>query len=136
MNRRELPVSEQTPGEVVHGATEAYCAGAVDRAAEFIAPDAVDHSTYGGTTPGPAGVPLGVEGWRARWEAALVGVTDLEVAVERTVEAGDTVARVLTTRGTRDGQPFELTGIDIVRVRDGRIAEHWAVASRPAPGSA
>lgn len=110
-------------------ATEAYVARALDRAGEFIARDAVDHSTYAGTAPGPSGVVLGLDGWRARWEAAWTGVTDVEIVVERAVESGDTVARMLTLRGTRDGRAFELPGIDVVRVRDGRIVEHWAVAA-------
>lgn len=116
------------PGDVVRGVTEAYIAGDLDRGLEFIAPDAVDHSSFAGTVPGVAGTVLGLDAWRKRWEAMRAEVPDLKVTVERTVEAGDTVARLLTTRGTRDGQVFELSGMDIVRVRDGRIVEHWAVA--------
>jgi predicted SnoaL-like aldol condensation-catalyzing enzyme len=124
MNRREVPVSAT---DVVSGATGVYNARELDRANEFIAAGAVDHSTYGGSAPGPEGVVLGLDGWRRRWEAAWRGVSDMEVTVERTVASGDTVARLLRTRGTRDGRAFELSGMDIVRVRDGRIVEHWAV---------
>ena len=53
---------------------------------------------------------------------------DLQVEVEQVLVDGDMVARRLRTRGHRDGQPVEMRGMDMVRIRDGKLVEHWAVA--------
>lgn len=59
---------------------------------------------------------------------------DIEVVVEDTVTEGDKVAARCTVRGKHQSdslgfaatqQPMEITGITIVRVRDGKIVEAW-----------
>ena len=59
---------------------------------------------------------------------------DIEVFVEDTIAEGDKVAARCTLRATHAGdglgfaatqRPMEITGIAIVRVRDGRIVEAW-----------
>ena len=59
---------------------------------------------------------------------------DIEVVVEDTVSEGDKVAARCTVRGKHQSdslgfaatqQPMEITGITIVRVRDGKIVEAW-----------
>ncbi|MGH3172016.1 MAG: ester cyclase, partial [Trebonia sp.] len=53
------------------------------------------------------------------------------------MEDGEWVARRFTIRGTHTGdffgqpptgQRFEVWGMDMVRVRDGQLVEHWAFA--------
>ena len=53
------------------------------------------------------------------------------------MEDGDWVAHRYTIRGTHTadlfgqpptGQRFEVGGMDMVRVRDGQLIEHWAFA--------
>lgn len=93
---------------------------------EFFAPDFVSHNT-------PPGFPPGVEGVRRFFEAFRDGLPDVEVSVDELVAEDDRVAVATTIRGTHDGELFghaptgrrvEITGIDLVRVRDGRIVEH------------
>lgn len=108
-----------SPAEVLRRVTDAFVAGDLNQALTYVSPDAVDHSPLDGTGPG-------LEGWRQKWEMLRAGASDLQVEVEHSVEGGDTAARRMTTRGTRDGQPFELVGMDMIRVRDGQIVEHWA----------
>lgn len=59
---------------------------------------------------------------------------DIEVVVEDTITEGDRVAARCTVRGKHQSdslgfaatqQPMEITGITIVRVRDGKIVEAW-----------
>jgi ketosteroid isomerase-like protein len=102
-------------------ATEAWNTGALNRVPEFVAADAVDHSRVDGQAADP-------EDWNQRRQALRAAIPDLQVSVERVVATGDTVGRLLKSRGTRAGQPFEAFGMDIVRVRDGKIVEHWAVS--------
>jgi ketosteroid isomerase-like protein len=111
-----------SPAEVIRRLTDAFVDGDLDRALTYVSPNAVDHSPLDGTGPG-------LEGWRQKWEMLTAGVSDLQVDVEHSVEGGDSVARRLTTRGVRGGQPFEMAGMDMVRVRDGQVVEHWALAN-------
>lgn len=108
-----------SPAEVLQRVTDAFVAGNLDHALTYVSPNAVDHSALDGTSPG-------LEGWRQKWARLQAGVSDLRVEVEHSVEGGDTAARRMTTRGVRDGQPFEMTGMDMIRVRQGQIVEHWA----------
>ena len=59
---------------------------------------------------------------------------DIEVIVEDTIAEGDKVAARCRVRATHEGEglgiaatqrPMEITGIAIVRVRDGKIVEAW-----------
>jgi len=75
--------------------------------------------------------------WRRKWEQMEAGSPDMEVTTEHSVEDGEWVAHRYTIRGTHladlFGQPptgkrFEIRGMDMVRVQDGQITEHWALA--------
>lgn len=50
-------------------------------------------------------------------------------AIEHNVASGDFSVNRDTFRGahTASGRRVEVTGIDMVRVRDGKLAEHWAL---------
>ena len=59
------------------------------------------------------------------------------MTTEHRMEDGDWVAHRYTIRGTHaadlfgqppTGQRFEVGGMDMVRVRDGQLIEHWAFA--------
>jgi ketosteroid isomerase-like protein len=43
--------------------------------------------------------------------------------------AGDVSASRYTLRGTdiASGRSYEVTGLDMIRVREGRLVEHWAL---------
>jgi ketosteroid isomerase-like protein len=101
--------------------TEAYNRGDLDAGMALVHPDAVDHAAPGGPSSDLAA-------WRERWAAARAAVPDIAVEVEHVLVDGDMVARRLRSHGHRDGRPWELRGMDMVRVRDGKLVEHWAVA--------
>lgn len=116
----QTTVSPTRTLDLVH---EAYNAGDMDLAASLVAPGAVDHGAADGTVPG---TPEHLQGWDRRRRAFRASVPDLAVTPERSVENGDTVGQLMTARGTMDGRPFLGAGIHIVRVRAGRVVEHWA----------
>jgi predicted ester cyclase len=77
------------------------------------------------------------EDWRRKWQQMRAGCPDMEVTAEHSVQDGEWVAHRYTIRGTHTGdffgQPptgkrFEINGMDMVRVRDGQLIEHWAFA--------
>lgn len=98
----------------------------LEAALRFIAPESLDQ-----------GQPVTREDWRRKWEQMRAGSPDMEVITEHSVEDGEWVAHRYTIRGTHKadlfGQPptgkrYETTGMDMVRVRDGQLVEHWAFA--------
>ncbi|GIG70629.1 ester cyclase [Phytomonospora endophytica] len=104
---------------------EAIAKGDFGEALTYIDPDVIDHR--GGTS----GDHHGIDAWRAKWEAAAGGdgeIHDTEVTVLATVSDGETLANVYSYRGvhTATGKPFDVGGMDLIRVRDGRVVEHWA----------
>jgi ketosteroid isomerase-like protein len=111
-------VASPSPTEVLHRATESFLAGFPAGGPRLVAPDAVDHSDPGDP----------VEAWEGRRRALRARMSDVSVTVEHSIESGDAVAQLVVTAGALDGRPFRIAGFHIVRVREGRIVEHWAVA--------
>jgi ketosteroid isomerase-like protein len=97
-------------------------AGRMDEALALVDPDVVDHR--GGTD----GDHHGIAAWRAKWERIGDGFHNLSATIEHNVGAGDTSVNRYTLRGTHteSGRSYEIGGLDMVRVRDGRVVEHWA----------
>ena len=107
---------------------EALNRGNLDIAAEFIAPDFVDHAPPPGMRHDPAGSKAAAAAFRAAFP-------DLQVTVEEQVAEVHRVARRMTMRGTHRGELFgvpptgkrvTMGGLDIVRVEGNRLVEHWA----------
>jgi steroid delta-isomerase-like uncharacterized protein len=82
-----------------------------------------------------SGEPLrGATGYKPFFRKFRTAFPDIEVVVEDTVTEGDKVAARCTVRGKHQSdslgfaathRPMEITGITIVRVRDGKIVEAW-----------
>ncbi|WP_366925101.1 ester cyclase [Nocardioides sp. REDSEA-S30_B4] len=104
--------------------------GDLDAAQALLSPRVVNHAA-------PIGTDSGWRGWRAFWESVRRGYPDFHASIEQTCEAGDIVATQYTMRGTHTdeflgsaatGRRFEARAMDIMRVRDGQIVEHWGVS--------
>jgi steroid delta-isomerase-like uncharacterized protein len=94
----------------------------VDR---FLAEDYVNHNVV---------VADGREANRAFWAMFFVGLPDVTATMEDVVVSGDRVVGRFVYRGTHLGElmgipgtgaPVEMRSIDIWRVEDGLLAEHW-----------
>ncbi len=101
--------------------------GNLDAIDELIDPGVVDHSV-------PAGFPTGREG--AKQFAAMMrsAFPDLHHTIEDMIAEGDKVVMRSTWSGTHQGEfmgipatgkRVTVSAIDISRVADGRIVEHW-----------
>jgi len=97
---------------------------------ELFAADHVEHQV--GIEPGREGVKGSIRYLRTAFP-------DLHLTIESTVADGDRVWTRISATGTHlgpfmgapaTGRPFRIEIIDIVRVVDGRIVEHWGVADR------
>jgi steroid delta-isomerase-like uncharacterized protein len=106
---------------------EVLTGGNLDAVAELCSEDIVEHEA-------PPGMPQGLEGVKQFVQMFRTAFPDLKVEVEDAFEAGDrAVARTRWT-GTHQGEfmgvppsgkPIDIEAIDIIRVADGKAAEHW-----------
>ena len=114
------------PAAVVRAIIAARQDDDLETSASLVAADSLDQ-----------GKPATRDDWRRKWESMRAGCPDMEVITEHSVEDGEWVANRYTIRSTHTGdffgQPptgerFEIRGMDMVRVRDGHLIEHWAFA--------
>jgi predicted ester cyclase len=121
------------PKTVVRRFVDEYQTGADERAfAELLHPDVVDHSRPPGIAPGAEGVRQQFDGFRAAFAGfraeILDQVAEADKVVTRKVFRGihsDSFQGIEAT-----GNEVEIHVIDIVRVRDGQIVEHWNCVDR------
>ncbi|MGW4714271.1 ester cyclase [Nocardia sp. NPDC004260] len=115
-----------SPAAVSEAIIDARATGDLDTALSYIAAESRDQ-----------GQLMTREDWRRKWQSMWTGAPDLQVVVEATIESGEWVAHRYTVRGTHTGdflglpptgQRCETMGMDMIRVYDGRLVEHWMVA--------
>jgi predicted ester cyclase len=121
------------PKDLVRRFVDEYQTGADERAFdELVHPDILDHSRPPGVAPGAEGVRQQFNGFRAAFP-------DFRATILDQVAEGDRVVTRKVFHGTHLGafQGIEPTGreveinlIDIVRLADGQIVEHWNCVDR------
>jgi steroid delta-isomerase-like uncharacterized protein len=96
---------------------------------QVAAPGYLDHAAFRGQAPG-------LEGLKQR-AATLFRALDPQWTIHDAIAEGDLVVLRWSLTGTHRGEflgipatgkTFVLRGIDMYRVQDGKIAEHWNVA--------
>jgi predicted ester cyclase len=106
---------------------EGFTRGNADVCDELVAPDALEHQR---------GLKGGSEGAKATIRTLHEWFSDFELTIDDLVAQGDQVWIRATGRGLNTGSIFgrpatgrrsEITVFDQVRLRDGRIVEHWGV---------
>jgi steroid delta-isomerase-like uncharacterized protein len=114
---------------------DAWNTGDIDTFEELIAPDYVNHSPgVPDPEPGPAGLRPIVEAMRA-------AIPDLHYELLHIVDGGELVAFHTRVSGTQTGhlfgqapagRHFSVEQMQIERVRDGMIVEHWRLTDEAA----
>jgi steroid delta-isomerase-like uncharacterized protein len=98
---------------------------------DLVAEDMVEHEDL----PFPE-APEGKAGVRALFQSMFDAFPDFEMTIEDTIAEGDKVVTRVRATGTHQGEFMGIpaTGrridvplIDVARIRDGKIAEHWGV---------
>lgn len=99
----------------------------------FFAPEFLSHVTER-VNPDAVGDDIRTEELRW-WTEVRSAFPDMEFIVDLLIESGDLIVSNWTVRGTHtgtafyevaaSGQPVEINGTAILRVRDGKIVEHW-----------
>ena len=82
-----------------------------------------EDTVFENTSPAPDGTRLtGRREVAAFWEKWFVANPDARFEAEETIVAGDRCTVRWIYRKTRDGKPWHLRGIDVLTVRDGKVA--------------
>lgn len=100
---------------------------------DFFAPEFTSHVTE---RVSPDAVGTDIRGEELRWWTAVrSSFPDMVFSVDLLIESDDLIVSNWTVRGTHTGPPFygvapsggpvEINGTAILRVRDGKIVEHW-----------
>jgi predicted ester cyclase len=121
------------PKDVVRRFVDEYQSGCSEAAfVELLDANVVDHSRPPGIAPGSEGVRQQFDGFRAAFP-------DFRATILDQIEEGDKVVTRKVFTGTHlgpmqgippTGRKVEILVIDIVRVADGRIVEHWNCVDR------
>ncbi len=103
---------------------EAFESHAVPAIMACMTPDCVFESTY----PPPDGERLeGQDAVRGAWEALFQSSPDARFEAEEVIPAGDRcTVRWVYRYSNRQGEPQHLRGVDVFRVRDGKVAEKYS----------
>lgn len=107
---------------------ELFTEGDLAAIERYLSPDFVDHD------PPFRGAPEGADGLRQSAVMFRHALPDWRSDTERLIAEGDYVVESFTASGTHRGEllgvaptgkPLVLKGINVFRVRDGRITERW-----------
>jgi steroid delta-isomerase-like uncharacterized protein len=94
---------------------------------EYMSPNFVDHSV-------PPGLPPGPEGVKMQFTMYISALPDLQAIIHDQVADEDKVVTRKTLRGTHQGdlmgipptgRMVDIEVIDILRIQDGKITDHW-----------
>jgi steroid delta-isomerase-like uncharacterized protein len=122
--------AEKNKALVRHFVDEVQSAGNIDALDEICSPDFVNHSA-------PLGVPSNCEGVKQLTVMFRQAFPDSYFTIEDMMAEGEKVATRKTFHGTHQGefmgilptgQQVSMGLIDIVRIADGRVVEHWSMA--------
>jgi predicted ester cyclase len=96
----------------------------------WVAADYVEHQ-FGGEP--------GVQGLKSLIQQLRTAFPDLKMTIEDSVASDDKVWARLRCRGTQKGplmgipptgKPIDTTAVEIVRIQNGKLVEHWGVPDR------
>ena len=113
---------------------EVQSAGNIDAIDELCSPEFVNHSA-------PSGMPPNREGVKQVTAMFRQAFPDAYFTVEDMIAEGDKVATRKTFHGThrgefmgvpQTGQRVSMGLIDIVRISEGRVVEHWSIGTTSA----
>ena len=100
--------------------------------------DLIDELFDPGYVENQFGLKPRIEGMKQDFKFLYKAFPDYQLVIDDLVADGEQVWLRMTCTGTNlggfmgppDGKPFRITVFDVVRLKDGRIVEHWGVPDR------
>ena len=126
-----MSISDAAESVVRRNTEEVQGQGKFEVFEQLFADDFVDHTTQPGTTPDKAGV-------RKLYTYLRQAFPDFHAEIHWQLADGDRVTTYKTYRGTHRGEflgvaptgrKVQFETVDVMRVQDGKITEHWGVAN-------
>jgi steroid delta-isomerase-like uncharacterized protein len=123
-------MTDETTALIHRWFEEIWNKGRIEAVDEMLAPDCISH----GLTGPDGNPPIGPSAFVAVVRSFRTAFPDLRIIVEETVTEGDKVAVRCLATGTHTGKwisleptnrPVAISGMCMVRVQDGKIAEAW-----------
>jgi predicted ester cyclase len=120
---------------IVRRVYEIISTGDFDRAEEIVDASVPDNELRPGDPPARL-----IDTFKETFSEARRGFPDLTIAVEDVMAEGDRVTARVTMRGTHQGEfqgiaptgkRVEVRAIDMFRIKDSKIVEHWGHADDP-----
>ena len=115
--------------------SDAMFSGDTEAVYDFWAPEFMSHVTERRRAPERVGEDVrgDEQEW---WQEVQAAIPDMEFTVELLIESDDLVVSNWSVRGTftgdavlrpgtPSGEPVHINGTAILRIRDGKIVEHW-----------
>jgi predicted ester cyclase len=129
--RQDVPVSDNLT--LLGAYSKAMESGDEEAVFAFFAPEFASHVA---PRVNPDVVGTDIRGEELKWWTQVRSAfPDMVFSVDLLIESGDLVVSNWTVRGTHTGTPFydvaasgkavEINGTAILRIRDGKIVEHW-----------
>jgi steroid delta-isomerase-like uncharacterized protein len=124
-------ISEEAKAVVRRNTEEVQGNGRFDIFDELFADDFIDHTTQPGSTPEKAGV-------KKLYSSIREAFPDFHAEIHWQLADGDRVTTFKTYYGTHEGEflgiapthrKIQFETVDVMRVRNGKIADHWGVAN-------
>lgn len=125
--RASRSMQDQNKSVVRRAMEEIWGKGNMSALNELYAPIFVDHTPQQGTTPNREGV-------KQAYNLYHKAFPDFDFTIDSVIAEGDEVCARITFRGTQQGEiagipptgkRVNLTGVEICRVKDGKITESW-----------
>ena len=123
----EIGISAEENKAIARQGYEAINQNNLDALDEVFASDIIDHNPSPGQGPGREGV-------KQFFSSLHTAFPDFHTNVEDMIAEGDKVVARVTASGTHHGEYLgiaptgnrvEVSGIDILRIVDGKVVEHW-----------
>jgi steroid delta-isomerase-like uncharacterized protein len=133
---KENTMTHQNREQLTNFMDEVMSKGNIDAADKYMHADAIDHAPW-------PGQPANLEGFKAGLAQLRTSFPDLKVDIERLVSEGDMIVSHFAISGSHlgefmgapaTGKTFRVEAIDIIRMDEGKIAEHWGLMDTASMG--
>ena len=124
---RPVMTTEETNSKQTLAAVEKFNAAINKHDLNAVMNAMTDDCVFDNTNPPPDGTRfVGAEAVRAFWEKFFASNPDAVFETEEMFATGNRCVVRWIYRKTRDGKPWHLRGVDIFKIRDGKLAEKLA----------